>query len=132
MSLTQPLSIQPTPHAILSLRGLLMNTKKATVSNKQHQPKTSRLLSAAKIALLGAALTILPLSAGAAEETQPKQSSTSAPRKVHFMKRDIKMAGNLYVPAGFKSSAKYPAIVVVHPGGGVKEQTAGLYAQKLA
>lgn len=42
------------------------------------------------------------------------------------------MAGNLYLPRGFDSGRKYAAIVVVHPGGGVKEQTAGLYAQKIA
>ncbi|PER70958.1 alpha/beta hydrolase [Priestia megaterium] len=42
------------------------------------------------------------------------------------------MAGNLYLPEGFDENKKYPAIVSVHPGGGVKEQTAGLYAQKLS
>src|ERR1700684_1705020 len=44
----------------------------------------------------------------------------------------IKMAGNLYFPDGFDDSGSYPAIVSVHPGGGVEEQTAGLYAEKLA
>jgi fermentation-respiration switch protein FrsA (DUF1100 family) len=44
----------------------------------------------------------------------------------------ITMAANLYFPVGFDEAKHYPAIVVTHPGGGVKEQTAGLYAAKLA
>lgn len=51
---------------------------------------------------------------------------------VTFKNNNLKMAGNVYLPAGFDKNKKHPAIVVVHPGGGVKEQTAGLYAQKLA
>ena len=44
--------------------------------------------------------------------------------------RDI--SANVYTPANFDESKKYPAIVVAHPNGGVKEQVAGLYAQRLA
>src|SRR6188768_2179422 len=51
---------------------------------------------------------------------------------VTFKKDNLNLAGNVYLPAGFDKTKKYPAIVVVHPGGGVKEQTAGLYAQQLA
>jgi hypothetical protein len=32
------------------------------------------------------------------------------------------MAGNLFQPNDFKASEHYPAIVGVHPGGGVKER----------
>jgi len=42
------------------------------------------------------------------------------------------IVANLFKPADFDSRRKYAAIVVTHPIGGVKEQTAGLYAQKLA
>ena len=44
----------------------------------------------------------------------------------------VTMAAVINFPAGFDESRKYPAVVVSHPGGGVKEQTAGLYAKKLA
>lgn len=44
----------------------------------------------------------------------------------------VSIAAVLYFPEGFDQSKKYPAVVVTHPGGGVKEQTAGLYAKKLA
>nr|WP_250660815.1 alpha/beta hydrolase [Pseudoalteromonas sp. SCSIO 43088] len=45
---------------------------------------------------------------------------------------DITIAGLLNLPADFDETKTYPAVVVSHPGGGVKEQTAGTYARKLA
>ncbi|MGC5700754.1 alpha/beta hydrolase [Pseudomonas sp. NFXW11] len=53
-------------------------------------------------------------------------------QKVHFNNRQIQMAGHLYTPADFDGRRQYPAIISVHPGGGVKEQTAGTYARRLA
>ena len=53
-------------------------------------------------------------------------------KSIQFKNNGIEMAGNLYLPKGFDAKRKYAAIVSVHPGGGVKEQTAGLYAQRLA
>lgn len=57
---------------------------------------------------------------------------TTQSQSVTFPHGPIAMAGNLFTPEGFTESQQYAGIVVVHPGGGVKEQTAGIYAEKLA
>lgn len=44
----------------------------------------------------------------------------------------IDMSAVINFPEGFDKSKSYPAVIVSHPGGGVKEQTAGTYAKKLA
>ena len=44
----------------------------------------------------------------------------------------IDMSAVINYPEGFDKSKTYPAVIVSHPGGGVKEQTAGTYAKKLA
>lgn len=51
---------------------------------------------------------------------------------VSYKLNGIDIAANIYTPANYDSTKKYPAVVVAHPNGGVKEQVAGLYAQRLA
>jgi fermentation-respiration switch protein FrsA (DUF1100 family) len=53
---------------------------------------------------------------------------------VAYMLNGIRIAANVYTPAGYDAlgDKKYPAVTVAHPNGGVKEQVAGLFAQKLA
>ncbi|MCD7900443.1 MAG: alpha/beta hydrolase [Bacteroides sp.] len=53
-------------------------------------------------------------------------------KNVTFKNRTIDVAGDLYLPPNFDESRKYAAIVTVHPGSSCKEQTAGIYASKLA
>ena len=51
---------------------------------------------------------------------------------VTYKIKEITIVANVYTPANYDFSKKYPAIVIAHPNGGVKEQVAGLYAQRLA
>ncbi len=51
---------------------------------------------------------------------------------VTYTLNGLKISANVYTPAGYEATKKYPAVVVAHPNGGVKEQVAGLYAQRLA
>jgi uncharacterized protein len=52
--------------------------------------------------------------------------------KVTFPNQLTSMAGSLFVPPNMDITRKFPALAVAHPFGGVKEQTAGVYASKMA
>ena len=61
------------------------------------------------------------------------QSDKVAVRKVIFKNQyRMAVAGNLFVPKNLDRSKKNPAILVGHPMGAVKEQSANLYATKMA
>lgn len=51
---------------------------------------------------------------------------------VKYKLNGIEIVANVYTPANYDPSKEYPAITVAHPNGGIKEQTSGLYAQRLA
>jgi len=54
-------------------------------------------------------------------------------QKVTFKNQyQMNVAGNLFIPKNLNRNAKSPAIVVGHPMGAVKEQSANLYATKMA
>ena len=53
-------------------------------------------------------------------------------RHVTYKLNGLDISANVYTPANYDASKKYPTVVVAHPNGGVKEQVAGLYAQRLA
>jgi len=111
----------------------------------------------AKTIMLGLALTIVSGGAGIAsaaqhvEQPQIKaekslpagdmsrgadnfyKSNKVEGQKVTFHNSyNMKVAGNLFVPKNLDKNKKYPAIIVGHPMGAVKEQSANLYAQKMA
>lgn len=51
---------------------------------------------------------------------------------VTYKLNGLDIAANVYTPAGYDAAKQYPVIVIAHPNGGVKEQVAGLYAQRMA
>ncbi|MBI3309729.1 MAG: alpha/beta hydrolase, partial [Serratia liquefaciens] len=54
-------------------------------------------------------------------------------QKVTFKNQyQMNVTGNLFMPKESTPNARYPAIIVGHPMGAVKEQSSNLYAQKLA
>jgi fermentation-respiration switch protein FrsA (DUF1100 family) len=83
------------------------------------------------------AILTVPLSAMAADMSNGAdnfyKSDKVTAQKVTFKNQyHMTVAGNLFIPKTLNQKAKNPAIIVGHPMGAVKEQSANLYAQKLA
>ena len=53
-------------------------------------------------------------------------------KSISFANKAVNISGHLHLPDHFREDEKYPALVGIHPAGGVKEQTIGLYAERLA
>jgi hypothetical protein len=53
-------------------------------------------------------------------------------RTVSFRNKAVALAAHLHLPDNFSEDETYPALVGIHPAGGVKEQTIGTYAARLA
>ena len=53
-------------------------------------------------------------------------------KAVSFKNKTLNIAGELFLPAEFDATKTYPAIVVTHPEGAIKEQVPATYAEKLA
>lgn len=83
--------------------------------------------------ILGLLLSVILMTIGVAVNARTVKDKIMK-EKVFYnrMYDNIKIAAEIYKPVAFDKNKKYPAIIVVHPAGGVKEQVAGLYAQKLA
>ena len=115
-----------------------MNTQTIISKTKDHM-KNSKLGSA-----LTAALAISAMDASAADyRTNPFTltyegaitENIAGKVNIHPVKytlNGLEISANVYTPPNYDSKGSYPAVVVAHPNGGVKEQAAGLYAQRLA
>lgn len=51
---------------------------------------------------------------------------------VTYQLNGLEISANVYTPPDYGARNAYPTVVVAHPNGGVKEQVAGLYAQRMA
>ncbi|MNH98715.1 fermentation/respiration switch protein [compost metagenome] len=116
-----------------------MKTSKSNVFNKRRVTDKLKLNNLVRKGFLISALAfgtvIFTAQATFAVEVKTKISSEMNQkniRHVTFKNGQIIMAGDLYLPDNFNEKKQYPTIIVAHPGGGVKEQTASLYAQKLS
>src|SRR5437868_7623874 len=106
-----------------------MPEKTSEPGKEQRKPMKNLIMS---IALLTSACCAMAADMSKGADNFYKSDKVTA-RSVTFKNQyNMIVAGNLFIPKNLNQRAKNPAIVVGHPMGAVKEQSANLYAQKLA
>ncbi|WP_412987347.1 alpha/beta hydrolase [Pontimicrobium sp. IMCC45349] len=66
------------------------------------------------------------------EDATYKVQFVAGKNKVNFLSEGTRISGNLFVPENYSADGNFSAIVCITPASGIKEQTAGIYAEKLA
>jgi len=94
-------------------------------------------MTAGGLAALGVASILVPSPSKAQSMTRDADNFYTSDqvtiRKVAFPNQyGMQVAGNLFLPKALDQGARHAAIVVGHPMGAVKEQSANLYATKMA
>lgn len=105
----------------------------ATISNTTTKLiMNSGIITLAAIAIAASA-TVPRASGRPADSDNFYKSEKVTLRKVTFKNQyQIQVSGNLFIPDGLDETTLNPAIIVGHPMGAVKEQSANLYATKMA
>ena len=92
--------------------------------------KVDTLRQLGMLAIISAPVLAHDMSNGADNFYKSKEVTM---QKVTFKNQyNMKVAGNLFTPKALNKNTKNPAIIVGHPMGAVKEQSANLYATKMA
>jgi len=93
-------------------------------------------LTGVSVAALGAlsltGRTAFAQYAGTWDKTFPKSDRVDHKKVSYANRLGINLVADMYVPKSIDTAQRHPALIVGHPYGGVKEQTAGLYAQMMA
>ncbi len=92
------------------------------------------ILSLAALALLWSCSSNQPeaQTTAPAQQNESQINNQTSMKKVSFESEGANLVGNLYLPKNYDASKTYPALVVSGSWTTVKEQMAGLYAEKLA
>ncbi len=95
---------------------------------------SGKLICKVKAAVLGVSLTAAALAAEKPADADNfyKSDKVTVKPVVFNNQYQMKIAGNLMIPEDLPEGASLPAIIVGHPMGAVKEQSANLYATKMA
>jgi uncharacterized protein len=119
-----------------------MNKQIGTESSGERQPDMDigrrNLLKVTGLGVAALGMSILNIPFAKAQDMSNGADNFYTSDKVTLQKITFKtqyqmnVAGNLFIPHNLDRNAKTPAIVVGHPMGAVKEQSANLYATKMA
>jgi cephalosporin-C deacetylase-like acetyl esterase len=105
--------------SIIATAVFLLFLGEASAQNRQNQSQQSKKSEMKQISI--------------DQYTTFKVTSNIAVYLVTFKNQyNMDVSGHLFIPKNFSQTEKHPAIIVGHPMGAVKEQSADVYASKMA